>query len=26
VRSVASMDRLADLDAVLEQEADRDRF
>ena len=26
VRSVASMDRLADLDAVLEQEADRERF
>ncbi len=26
VRSVASMDRLADLDAVLEQEADRQRF
>jgi len=26
VRSVAAMDRLADLDAVLEQEADRERF
>jgi deoxyribodipyrimidine photolyase-related protein len=26
VRSVASMDRLADLDAVLEQEAGRERF